>query len=285
MRSATARAQVELSWLKKRFRESIEISRLGKGVRQKGALFLTFLRLACWARLGGRGRAPKTFTLQWKAHAFRISVTSYSDLRVLWHVFAKEEYALPAGEVETVLDLGSHIGLASIYFTLRYPNATVYAVEPDPTTYQLLEANTRSFPRIRPFRFAVAGTDSRALLYTMREAWSSSLVNRNGGKPVEVETRTLESFLQAHGIKHIDILKFDIEGAEYDTFRRFSLKHAVDQYIGEVHPDLMGHSVEEFRHLFQGRAVSYCRADKGPRAFMSIGPLLSSHTAVSQPVV
>ena len=42
-----------------------------------------------------------------------------------------------------ILDLGANIGMASVFFALKYPLATIYAYEPDPITSKYLTENVR----------------------------------------------------------------------------------------------------------------------------------------------
>ena len=47
----------------------------------------------------------------------------------------------------------------------------------------------------------------------------------------------------------VDVLKFDIEGEEFDLFQSFSRMHVIRYLIGEFHQDLCHRTLEEFLTL------------------------------------
>ena len=83
------------------------------------------------------------------------------------------EYWLPPHfEPRSILDLEANIGIASIDFALRYPQASIIAVEPVAANFQLLQKNISRFQNIprpecgggqtrRARRAAGAGQDFR----------------------------------------------------------------------------------------------------------------------------
>ena len=57
-----------------------------------------------------------------------------SDRYAFEQIFLDDDYALPMGlQPRFVIDGGANVGYASIYFSNRYPNADIVAVEPDPS--------------------------------------------------------------------------------------------------------------------------------------------------------
>jgi hypothetical protein len=73
---------------------------------------------------------------------------------------------------------------------------------------------------------------------------------------VEVETKTLDSILDELSINKVDLLKFDIEGAEYDVFKNFKNLDKINNVIGEVHLDLIKASKEEFLNIFNKFSIN-----------------------------
>jgi tRNA1(Val) A37 N6-methylase TrmN6 len=45
---------------------------------------------------------------------------------------------------DAVFDCGANIGFATIFFKWLFPKARIYAFEPDPATYALLEKNVKT---------------------------------------------------------------------------------------------------------------------------------------------
>ena len=70
-----------------------------------------------------------------------------SDLRVFAQVIANREYrCLDQSHIpELVIDCGANIGLSTVYFLTRFPNAHLIALEPDPDNFKMLARNTAGF--------------------------------------------------------------------------------------------------------------------------------------------
>ncbi|HZR99417.1 MAG TPA: FkbM family methyltransferase [Chloroflexota bacterium] len=130
---------------------------------------------------------------------------------------------LRAGDVRVVVDLGAGFGDFAIYAASRYPRSTVYAYEPSPESFVMLQENVRlnRAGRVHAFPYAVVGRAAGPLtLYTgTRAKVQHTLVGAGklaAGRAVEVETVALADVFREHGIDRCDLLKIDCEGAEYD---------------------------------------------------------------------
>jgi FkbM family methyltransferase len=122
-----------------------------------------------------------------------------------------------------VADVGAHIG----YYTLLAagiagPSGRVYAFEPDPTNFELLEFNAlqNGYDKICLTRKAVSSHLGPSTLYlTSLDTGRHSLVRH--GIPLKgvetVETITLDSFFEGEGWPTVDLMKVDVEGAEPDV--------------------------------------------------------------------
>ena len=65
-----------------------------------------------------------------------------TDLRVYDQVVLRQEYDLPARrEPSFIVDAGANIGLASVFFANRYPNARILSLEPEKGNYEMLVRN------------------------------------------------------------------------------------------------------------------------------------------------
>jgi len=64
----------------------------------------------------------------------------YELLHTYRDLFVEEMYRFDAGRSNpVVLDCGSNIGLSVLYFKSIYPDATIYAFEPDNSNFEILE--------------------------------------------------------------------------------------------------------------------------------------------------
>ena len=69
-----------------------------------------------------------------------------SDIPTFYQCIYHAEYDLNlAKEPQVIIDLGANIGLTSVFFKTKYPNAKVIAVEPEQFNFELLKKNTASF--------------------------------------------------------------------------------------------------------------------------------------------
>ncbi|MFI1169762.1 FkbM family methyltransferase [Streptomyces sp. NPDC020801] len=153
-------------------------------------------------------------------------------------------------ESEAIIDVGAHIGLASISFAEQVPGARLFAFEPAPKTFACLEANLGTYaPGAVALRKAVGsepGTAqltfhpfiaSASTLYADRdddernmEAYFANNAVDEAGKEmawsafdvketVPVEVTTLSVVLKEHGIARVGLLKIDVERAELEVLR------------------------------------------------------------------
>jgi FkbM family methyltransferase len=142
------------------------------------------------------------------------------DISILYEVFAERAYEIPDDvldpmSVRTVIDCGAHIGLSALYFAYRYPRAQVVAIEPNPSNYRLLVANTSAEPRIKALQACVAAQPGVAKISTDDRAGWGHMVGSEGH---EVTALTLEDVRSQFGLGVIDVLKMDIEGMEKAVF-------------------------------------------------------------------
>ncbi|MDE2950827.1 MAG: FkbM family methyltransferase [Chloroflexota bacterium] len=142
------------------------------------------------------------------------------------------------------LDVGAHVG----YYTRLLSRLTgaggrVIAFEPHPRSHQALRHNTRGLANATPLQVAVAEAAGSAELYDylmmsasgslhydeslahlQRARMGAGDIAPRGGEAFEmqrfqVETATIDACLARLGIKRVDLVKMDIEGAELGALR------------------------------------------------------------------
>ena len=78
-------------------------------------------------------------------------------------VFLDNEYDFRAVErPQVIVDAGANIGLASILFANRYPQAKILAIEPEHDNFNLLADNVRSYDNIVPLQAALGARTRRS---------------------------------------------------------------------------------------------------------------------------
>ena len=223
------------------------VSTLGSGPLGRARVFATAMTLgARWILQRPSGRLRR-LELRGLGSPRTVYLSDYGELQVLRDIVLDEEYALPAGDARTVLDLGANIGLASAWFRARYPDARVIAVEPDPETFAKLERNLGGEDGVTLVQGAVAGESGEVELfrpagYSIASSLGSAA--EPGAETARVRAWSLDDLCREHGIDELDLLKIDVEGAELDVLEGFSGLGRVRTIVGEVHPRLMGKSAE-----------------------------------------
>ncbi len=119
---------------------------------------------------------------------------------------------LSGGKLPLIIDCGANIGLSSVWFATRFPEARIVAIEPEPNNFQVLALTAKNFPSIRPVQAAVAARTSRVnLSNTMGTPWAWKTEEAADGN---VETTTLQTVLQSDPRHVLLAVKVDIEGFE-----------------------------------------------------------------------
>lgn len=165
---------------------------------------------------------------------------AHSDWETFSEVFLDQCYsddfvtlfgAVPAsGEVRTVVDAGANVGYTSIYFRRRYPNAEVWAIEPDHDNFELLERNTAHDAHIHPVRGALWQSHEPVSIVDGSTASNGIRVAAGGCDGAsDVQGYTVPDLIEMVPGNRIDVLKIDIEGAE-----RFVFDEAASRWLERV---------------------------------------------------
>ena len=156
---------------------------------------------------------------------------------------ALEELYLPEwldlGESATVVDVGAHIGVFSVMASSIIGEGKVYAIEPSRKNFDLLIEQVRinDDKKIIPFNIALSNKKSKMKLYSGKHSARGSLLRDEGGSYEEVDTMTLKDFFRKEKIHKCELLKMDIEGAEYDVLYSTprSVFDKIDNLFMEIH--------------------------------------------------
>lgn len=186
--------------------------------------------------------------------SFVLYLNSVVDLAVLREVFIDEEYnwSVPL-DVKVIIDLGAHFGDTALYYHCKYPDATIIAVEPAPESFKRLVKHTRHIPSIIPVQAAVGAEDGEITLNIMPSSLGNSILKRKEATiGVIVPQLSLQTLCRKYNVEEVDVLKFDIEGAEFDLFRTLQEETIpIKALIGELHFDLAPtESLEKIESLF-----------------------------------
>jgi FkbM family methyltransferase len=126
------------------------------------------------------------------------------------------QYKPKLGDV--ILDIGAGVGTETLIYSMRIGNGKVFAIEAHPETYNSLNylVELNGFKNI--FVSNIAISDLEGIVYIDNKdnhVENAILINEKSGIPINAYT--LDKFVRSNNIYHIDYLKMNIEGSEYNA--------------------------------------------------------------------
>jgi FkbM family methyltransferase len=125
---------------------------------------------------------------------------------------------IPDFNPRTIVDIGAHIGMASLLFAHRYPTARIIAVEPEPANFAALVKNVFPYRNIAPVQAALWKDDGDVGLGKSTAHSKGAFAIAEHGEQ-RVRAVTMDTLMKESGLTTIDFLKIDIEGAEKEVFQ------------------------------------------------------------------
>jgi FkbM family methyltransferase len=116
-----------------------------------------------------------------------------------------------------IVDCGAYIGASAAWFASLWPRATVLALEPEQSNFDLLARNVAKLENVTPMHAAIGTSPGRAWVHDPGGfACGYRVSDVPGGQ--EVEVLTLGRLRGSYGDHVPFILKVDIEGGEGALF-------------------------------------------------------------------
>ena len=167
-----------------------------------------------------------------------------------------------------IVDLGACRGAFSEYATRTF-GCSAYAVEASPKLFALI--NVEKNPSIKRFNLAISNQNGFATFFESNNPVAGNIV---GEKPntvgsVRVPAQTFENFLESNGLRRIDLLKIDIEGAEtmlFESCRDETIRNVkqitIEFHDSVRHPNIS--SAEVAGIIAHIRSLGFLGASMGP---------------------
>jgi FkbM family methyltransferase len=140
-------------------------------------------------------------------------------------------------EPRFIVDAGAHIGCSALFFASCFPRANIAAIEADPGNYQLLLRNTRNHQCIRAIHAAVwHRLEAVVIANEQDDPWGFQIKSADR-KCNAITGLTVSAIMSECDFEKIDLLKFDIEGAEREIFDASDLDwmNRTDAIMIELH--------------------------------------------------
>lgn len=143
---------------------------------------------------------------------------SKSDLLIFEQIFCSKDYdiSMPI-DPKVIIDLGANVRFASIYFSNRFPNANIIALEPNKENYEIACKNVKKYDNIKLVHGAVWFKTEE--INVVDAGLGEAAFRIEAGKGVNaVAAFTIKDLMETMNTDYIDLLKIDIEGAEKEIF-------------------------------------------------------------------
>jgi FkbM family methyltransferase len=181
-----------------------------------------------------------------KIKDYTIYYSNKEEFKILKkEIFDQEIYNISLkNENSVIFDIGGHIGMATIYFKMKYPNSKITIFEPNPNVLHILQDNIfgngiknvniktvaiDSKKGIRDFYFDCSGNDCFSTASFLKGAWNGKQETRK----IQINTEILSKYIT----QEIDLIKIDTEGNELKILQEIENKlNIVKNLIIEYHP-------------------------------------------------
>jgi FkbM family methyltransferase len=171
--------------------------------------------------------------------------TFSGDIDIFYEIFWKHVYEIPfkfPNEIKTIVDLGAHIGFASIFFRTKFPDSKIYAVEASKENYILLKDNLKNFKNTHHLHAAIFTEDGSVKFNDSGFSYNSKLSSDGES----IDAISMNTLMKKNNIEKINLLKIDIEGAEKLILKENNTwLENVENIIIEIHDDYTIKNLEE----------------------------------------
>jgi FkbM family methyltransferase len=143
-----------------------------------------------------------------------------SDFPVFESVLVQRCYDIDYGaSPKIIFDCGANIGLTTVFYANRFPEAKIISVEPEADNFQLLKRNTEHYPNVRIYQ---NGLWNKTACLKIEDrgygTWGFMVNEAPEGSPGAIKAVSIPELMRQQQCNGIDILKIDIEGSEKELF-------------------------------------------------------------------
>jgi FkbM family methyltransferase len=183
-------------------------------------------------------------------------------------------YRLRPGDV--VVDCGAYTGWETLLFSgLVGAAGRVVAIEAHPVSFECLTEMCRRnrLTNVVPLQCAASDLDGTIHITDMGRHQANTIVTGQGA--IAVQARTLDEIVQQLGIKRIDLIKMNIEGAEVSAFRGAAQTLGITRHIAvschDWFVDVGGPAMRtkaEVRRLLENAGFEITTRSEDPRSWI-----------------
>jgi FkbM family methyltransferase len=126
-------------------------------------------------------------------------------------------HLLATGTLPIIIDAGANVGAGAIWFSKTFPEAKIFALEPEPTNAEICRRNLASARNIVLLEGAIAGRPGFVKIKNAGASWAAQTIRSEEKNGVRIHTIT-DVLTMAGKPSALFIVKIDIEGFEADLF-------------------------------------------------------------------
>ena len=173
-----------------------------------------------WKSKLAKNEQLKTYKLRDIAHEVYLREGT-SDYETFVQVFFDKQYAYTLdSQPKYIIDCGANIGLATIYFANQYPDATIIAVEPESSNYDVLKLNTAPYKNVHCLKNGIYNKKTHLKVEDSGLGkWGFTTVEVDSAEAGTISALSIGDIKEMFSIDRIDIVKIDIEGSEKQLFK------------------------------------------------------------------
>jgi len=193
-------------------------------------------------------------TLRFWHQPTQLRVRGAMDIWSVKETFLDQFYTRYGTNIESdwiIVDIGAAIGEFTVYAAQRAPAGEVYAYEPNPQSFALLQENIMLNKLSNVQAFCVGVWDQAG-------AMQLNLAQQAETAIAEIPVITFDQLVRDSVDSVIDLLKLDCEGAEYAILMGASAKSLarVQRIVMEYHDLDAEHEHSHLVHLLEGNGFS-----------------------------
>ncbi len=207
--------------------------------------------------------------------------------------FEDESRLLQNHTVDTIFDVGAHVGKKTNRYRTLFPSAKIYAFEPSGDSFNLLKDRFLEDSRIMPQNVGVSNEAGKAEFHLNSFSETNSLFATSEDilshddpdlyapiQKVSIELVTIDDFAQDNAIDRIDILKLDVQGAELLALKgakemlktqSISLIRSEVEFSKIYENQALFHEIADFLHSFGYQMYNLYGLYNGPNGQLVAG--------------
>ena len=148
----------------------------------------------------------------------QVSFFNYSSLVFQYkEIFVHSEYHFRTDKKDPlIIDCGSNVGIAILFFKSLYPESRIIGFEPDKRTFQTLERNVKinKLHNVQVHNKAVSDKNEEIDFYYDPDVPGSECMSTIKERMPKQSRKTTSVMLSEYISSEVDFLKLDVEGSE-----------------------------------------------------------------------